>query len=77
MKLVETDREIIDLTFNSPDLQKIVSQDDKQFFLTVQFGKEEIYSTEKGNKFLIDPIFTLMDQRKRILEDVQDKIKEE
>jgi hypothetical protein len=77
IKSVETDREIIDLTFKSPDLQKSVSQDNQQFFLTVQFGEEQIYSTEKGNKFLIDPIFTLMDQRKKIFEDVKNKIKEE
>jgi hypothetical protein len=45
--------------------------------LTAQFGKEEIYSTTKGDKFLIDPIFTLLEQKKRILEDVKDKIQEE
>jgi hypothetical protein len=77
MKSVETDREIIDLTFKSPDLQKSVVQDNKSFFLTAQFGKEEIYSTTKGDKFLIDPIFTLLEQKKKILEDVKDKIQEE
>jgi len=70
---IETDREIIDMTFKSPDLQKSVSEQDKDYFLTVQFGEEQIFSPEKGDKILIDPIFTFLEQKERILKDLENK----